>query len=212
MKLFLASALDKTIQLVLDRLPKIDRKYQVLFVANAAEPYEGDKWWVESDRKAFIDNGFDVVEIDLSKISKDEFISYSKNADILHVCGGSPLYFLSLVNKNKELKNCIINIIKKEELIYTGTSTGSMIMANSLEPDKHSKLDEEETELAESLSDFSGFGLVDFLIMPHCNQLEFADSNKDVVEHMHKYSIPFIMIHDHQLVFVENNKFEILSV
>lgn len=207
MKLFLASSLDKTIHLVLDRLPDTDKKRRVLFVANAADPFD-DKWWVESDRKAFADNGFDVVNIDLRKVTKDDFITHVKNADILHVCGGSTFYLLSLLNKNRELKNCIIDVIKKEDLIYTGTSTGSIIVSGSIEPYIH---DKEEAESIKDLSDFNGFGLVNFLIIPHCNQTDFTESNKDVVEHMHKYNIPFLMIHDHQLVFVEDNKFEILS-
>jgi len=95
MKLFLASSLDKTISLFMKKLPNVSKRRKVLFVANASDSYGGDKWWVESDRKAFSENGFDLSEIDLRNISKDNLTLQLKNADILHICGGSVFFICS---------------------------------------------------------------------------------------------------------------------
>lgn len=68
MKMFLASAFDKTATLFFERLPETVRRERVLFVANAADTHE-EKPWVERDRQAFVKMRFKVVDADLRKLS-----------------------------------------------------------------------------------------------------------------------------------------------
>jgi peptidase E len=96
MHLFLASAFDKTISKFLE-VSKIDpSKSKVAFVADASDVYESeDKWWVENDRKAFVDAGFEVGEVKLEDLAKNNKLL--DNFDIVHLCGGSRVkeHFLS---------------------------------------------------------------------------------------------------------------------
>jgi peptidase E len=131
MHLFLASAFDKTISKFLE-VSKIDpSKSKVAFVADASDVYESeDKWWVENDRKAFVDAGFAVEDVKLEHLASviDQF-------DILHLCGGSTLYLAYLMHKHN-----LIEFIREQvlsgKIIFTGTSAGSMVAAPSVALEK----------------------------------------------------------------------------
>lgn len=207
MKLFLASSLDKTLSLLKPLLSDVI-KTRVVFVANAADPYNKDKWWVDLDRERFKEFGYKITEVDLRNTSKDEFSNILKDADILHVCGGSVFYLINLIRK-KNLEEIFIKAIKNEEVIYTGTSAGSIIVSKSIASFSY---DEEEKEFIEAVPDKLGLGLINFGIVPHCNNADFIDGNKKTIEYLHKDKNPLIFIQDNQAVWVEDDKFKIISI
>lgn len=206
MKLFLASSLDETIALLESILNKPIKDNQVLFIANAADPLE-NPWWVDLDRKKFLGEGYKIVEADLRKLSKQEFIEKLENADIIHFCGGSVFYLLSIL-KREGFRDLIVEAVKENKLVYTGTSAGSIVVSKSNEIFKY---DPEEVKFADRVSDFSGLGLVDFVIVPHCGKSDFIEANKAVVEHMPEFPYPMIFLYDNQVVYVNDGKLEILS-
>ncbi len=65
MKLFLASSLDKTFPLLLQKFSKSPKESKVIFVANAADPFD-DKWWIELDKLS------KMAEVTLHTITKIE--------------------------------------------------------------------------------------------------------------------------------------------
>src|SRR3989344_6002372 len=196
MKLFLASSLDETISLLEPRLNKPVRDNRVLFIANAADPIE-NPWWVDLDRKKFLDAGYKITETDLRELSQEEFVRSLENSDIVHVCGGSVFYLLSVFKKNM-LGDAIVKAVRENKIIYTGTSAGSIVVSKSNEIYKH---DPDEVRFVDMVSDFSGLGLVDFVIAPHCGKADFVEANKAVVEHMPEFPYPMIFLHDNQVVY-----------
>ncbi|MEX2090589.1 MAG: Type 1 glutamine amidotransferase-like domain-containing protein [Candidatus Paceibacterota bacterium] len=205
MKLFLASSLDKTISLLKQRIPESAKR--VVFVANAADPCD-ERWWVDLDREAFKKHGFKIVEVDLRETDKDQFEQKLKSADILHFCGGSVFYLLSLL-KQKDLEGLIVDYVKGDKIIYTGTSAGSIIPSPALDIYKY---DTEEGKFYKNESESKGLGLVSFIILPHCNNQDMTENNKNVIEHAHKYSISLLLLHDNQAVWVEGEKLELLRL
>lgn len=205
MKLFLASSIDKTLSLLKQRIPKSANR--VIFIANAADPFD-DQWWIDLDRKAFKKFGFEIIEVDLRKIDKNEFEQKLKYANILHFCGGSVFYLLSIL-KQKNLENLIIKYVKNNKVIYTGTSAGSIIPAPLLSIYKY---DTEESKFFRSDMDSKGLGLIDFIILPHCSNPEFVENNKNVVERVHEIKIPLLLLQDNQAIWIEDKKLELLSI
>ena len=205
MKLFLASSFDKTVSLFKQRVPESAKR--VVFVANAADPTD-DPWWIDLDREAFKKSGFKITEVDLRNVGKDEFERVLENNDILHFGGGSVFYLLSLL-KQRDLENLIIDYVKNNKVIYTGTSAGSIIPSPALDLYKY---DTEEVKFYKSESESKGLDLINFVILPHCNNQDMAENNKNVVEHAHKHSIPLLLLHDNQAVWVEDEKLELLSL
>ena len=206
MRLFLASSLDKSATLLPEKLSALRNK-TVLFIANAADNHEGDKWWVRLDKEAFEKMGYKVLETDLRNISKADLTGQIKKTGIIHFCGGSVLYLILLIRENN-LSQIIVDSVKNGEIIYSGTSAGSMIVAKDL---SLSAFDPEEEQLVKKMGDYSGLGLADFLIMPHANNDGFLEGNKRMIEQLPKYNQPLIFIYDNQVVWVEDDKMEILT-
>src|SRR3989344_4609707 len=201
MKLFLASSLDKTVPLILKAFGQSIRGGKVVFVANAADNHKGDKWWVESDRKAFESLGCKIENMDLRNIDEGKFRSVVKGADIIHFCGGSVLYLISLIRKQR-IAGTLTELVKSGDLFYSGTSAGSMIVASDLSLCKY---DPEEKDIVENVSDFTGLGIVDFMIIPHADNSGFVEGNKKIMQHLPEYSEPLVVIYDNQVVMVEGD-------
>lgn len=206
MRLFLASSLDKVPALLKPLLPKADPI--VLFIANASDKHTGDKWWIDLDRKALEDIGCKIVEVDLRQTTEEDFSVLLRDADMVHFCGGSVLYLIELI-KAKKFRELIVNFVKAGGL-YTGTSAGSMIVSSDLTLCTTDPEEKESVDVSK-IKEYSGLGLIDFLIIPHCNNADFVASNKDLVELMPQTNRPLIWIYDNQAIMVEDNNFQILS-
>ena len=208
MKLFLASSLDKTISLFSKKLTRPIKGRRVIFITNAADNHKGDKWWIKFDKDAFIKIGCNLVEVDMRQITKKDFKSELEKSDIIHFCGGSVLHLISVIKK-RNFSKLIINAVRKDKIIYSGTSAGSMIVAkdlslNAFEPD--------EKQYLKETKDYSGLGLVNFMVMPHCNNKYFVKGNKKMIENLSGASQALIFIYDNQAVWVEDDKLEVVSV
>jgi len=210
-KLFLASACDKTLSLLPDLIGESRRSKRVLFVANAADNEKGVKWWVEQDRAAFEQLGCELcelIDLDLRKISKEKLRAELETGDVLHLCGGSVLYLISLLKK-RELLDIIIKAVHDESVTYTGTSAGSMIAAQDLSLCRY---DPEEKEYVNDPEDLSGLGLVNFLTLPHANAEFFIEINKKMIEKLPEHDQALVVLYDYQVVWVNDGSSKILTV
>lgn len=206
MKLFLSST-SEALPLLKKRLPKNGKGVKVLFSENAANPIPGNHFWVKNDKKAFEKMGCKVIEIDLRNISKSEFVKLLNTSNVIHFCGGSAAYLMSLL-QNKSFNTPISKMVKAGKLIYSGTSAGSMIATDNL---KLITFDEDEKEFIKQMKNHSGLGLANFLLIPHCNQPEFIEYAKSIVGHLPKNLEPLVLISDQEAVWVVDGKFEIIS-
>lgn len=206
MKMFLASAFDKTATLFLKCLPEMARKERVLFVANAADTHE-EKPWVERDRQAFVKMGFEVVDTDLRTLSVREFARLAEEIGLLHVCGGSVLYLNALL-KRTDADQTIKRFIRGDKIVYTGTSAGSVVMAPSVELYRY---EAGEGKFVADTKDFSGLGLIDVLILPHANRAKHIEDNQNIIKHVPEQSLPVLLLHDNQALWIEDEKMELLS-
>ncbi len=208
MKLFLASSLDKTLPLLKSFIGRQDAsEIKILFVPNAADPYK-EKWWVDLDRNKFLELGYKVNEIDVRNMEEVEFSKVLAEVDILHICGGSVYYLIDLIRK-QNIEHVIIDAVKSDRIVYTGTSAGSIIVSESIAAFSY---DEEEKEYIAKVPSKEGLGLIHFGIVPHCNNSEFKEEHKKIIEHMSKDPTPLIFIQDSQAVALEGDSFKIVSV
>lgn len=205
MKLFLASSFDETANLLKDKVPSIN-KMKVIFVSNPADNAKGDKWWIELDRKAYEKLGCEINEVDLRNETEETLRKHLEEGNILHVCGGSVLYTISLIKK-RGLFDLIKEFVVNEKVIYTGSSAGSMICADDL---SLCSVDPEEKENVGTITDYGGFGFVNFLIVPHCNNADFTEANIEMTKVMSKHNKPALFIYDNQAVWVQDDEFVIL--
>lgn len=206
MKMFIASTLSDTIGLFVKKLDA--GCYNVLFIANPADKFK-NKYWVNKDRYAFKSKGFDVEDIDLTEITLSKFKKEIKQFDIIHICGGSALYILKLL-KDNGMFNVILNEVKRGQIIYTGTSAGSMIMSPNISFCADDE-DEQEAGMVGKLKDMTGFGLIPFYIMCHAQERYYIPSTKKSMDKLPRNKLPILFLNDNMALWVEGKKIEFLK-
>lgn len=198
--MFLSSTIDKSIQLLI----KKTRKRRVLFITNPSDPFK-KKYWMKNEIRAFENNGFNVQ---LCDIRKDTPLLISEFG-IVHICGGSALYILDLLKRTRWY-SVLKSAIRKERVIYTGSSAGSMIMAPSIWF-AHDDEDETEAGMTKIITDYSAFGFIPFYIMCHSQDKYYIPSTKKSIDRLPYNKLPILFLNDGMALWVENNKIEFLN-
>ena len=216
--LFLTSSFPGTAKLIFDFLPK--KKYQVAFVTTAANLHDPEKrTWVEKGRDILQKWEWDIKEVDIAEKNEDEVRDELNDCEIIFVEGGQPIYLL------EQMQKCNFKKIIEEKLadgvIYIGESAGSIVAGESVELWK--KIVAKEIADSEKLmqyknvelESYQGLQLVNFYLWPHWNCKTQPKKDKrfrsllDNLELLYSQDQPMIILNDNQLVYVEDEKFEI---
>lgn len=206
MRMFIASTFSDVVNLFVQKLrPK---KWSVLFCANPSDPFR-DKQYVNDDRIAFVKAGFKVVDVDVTKITRYELESLLKCHDIFHLCGGSAIYILKLL-RDKKMDVVLKNAIQKGDIIYTGTSAGSMIMAPDISFCADDE-DEQEAMMVGKVKNLKGFGLMPFYLMCHAQDRYYIPSTKKSMDRLPKNKLPILFLNDNMALWIDNGRFEFLK-
>jgi dipeptidase E len=127
------------------------------------EPY-----FVHDSRKRLQLMGFEIVDIFVDREDIAEIKSKLRSVDGLFVAGGNTFYLMQELRR----KN-LVELLKFEILAglpYFGESAGAVILAATIEP--FALFD--SPDAAPELTDYTGLGLVDFLPLPHVNQVKYV--------------------------------------
>lgn len=206
MKLFLASSLGTTAKLLSLKIGN-PKSWNVLFISNAADAVGSGAPWVLSDRRALIGLGYNLIDLDLREVDEVVFTEKLRGVDMIHFCGGSVVYLISLLRK-QGLVDVLISAVRSGKVVYSGTSAGSMIVAEDL---SLTVFDSEEQPFLKDFVDKSGLGLVNFLIFPHAQHASVVDSQKVVLENFPNTPYPILFLSDEWVVWSEDGKMEILK-
>ena len=123
------------------------------------------------------------------------------NAGLIYVCGGNTFSILKRL-RELNLDQEIIDLVK-EGTIYVGVSAGSIIAGPSIEiAGWGSEGDQNEV----NLTDLTGFNLTNVAVFPHYHE-ELAD---EVKEFKKKVAYPVVPLTNEQLVFIEDNNYQII--
>ncbi len=134
---------------------------RVLYITTASDgDTDDDKSWMDIEFKTILDLGIAKENIIEYKIGKSQ-VDLSK-FDIMYMMGGNTFYLLDIIRKNRfdiDIKKFI-----NDDKIYIGSSAGSEILGNSIDV----ALGYDENNVG--MTDFTGLGIVDGLVIPHCNR------------------------------------------
>ena len=165
------------------------------FIATASE-LEENRDYMYQDREDLAKMNYKVIEIDISKESKQDILKKFKIVDSIFVAGGNSFYLLQqLINKDvlQELKEFANN------KIYIGSSAGACIACPSIEYAQ--KLDQKAQ--APLLSNYKAMNLVEFYILPHYKSKEKYTKLADEIEKEYmKYK--FIKLSNNQAIVVDS--------
>ena len=173
------------------------------FIATASE-LEENRDYMYQDREDLLQMNYKIIEIDISKESKQDILKKFKLVDSIFVAGGNSFYLLQqLINKDilLELKEFANN------KIYIGSSAGACITCSSIEYVQ--KLDDKAQ--APLLNDYKAMNLVDFYILPHYKSKEKYTKLADEIEEEYN-NYKFIKLSNNQAIVVDRvNNYKILE-
>lgn len=164
------------------------------FIATASE-LEGNRDYMYQDREDLAKMNYKVIDMDISKQSKQDILKKFKVVDSIFVAGGNSFYLLQqLIIKDvlQELKEFANN------KIYIGSSAGACIVCPSI--DYAQKLDDKSQ--APLLNDYKAMNLVDFYILPHYKSKEKYTKLVDEIEEEYK-NYKFVKLSNNQAIVVD---------
>lgn len=140
---------------------------RVAFIVTASRDKAKNKY-NQRDRDIFLNNfRCELVDfIDLEDTAGFDFSNYN----IIYVAGGNTFKLLKYA-RAADLSNSIINLLNRGGL-YIGVSCGSLILSSSV------LVAEGRDENKEGITDYSGFGIVPYIIYPHYSPSDEAEITK----------------------------------
>lgn len=173
------------------------------FIPTASE-LDDDRWYMEKDRTAITNMGFNVIDIEISSESKTEITDKLARVDAVFVAGGNTFYLLQKL-KEKDVLSNLADFARHKT--YIGASAGSCIACPSI--DYLDKLDDKNQ--APLLVKYNALNLVDFYILPHYNSKDKYTNGANQIEATYP-NRKFIKLPDNQAIIVnEKGSYEIVA-
>lgn len=194
-------------QILLSSNKKIIKKYikensNIGFIPTASE-LDDDRWYMEKDKEDLIKMNFNIVNIDITKESKQEIIGKFNSVDVIFIAGGNSFYLLQQLKVKNVLRELIDFATDK---IYIGSSAGSCIACPNI--DYVEKLDDKLQ--APLLDNCNAMNLVDFYIIPHYRSKDKYTKLADEIEKDYS-NYEFIKLSNEQAIIVNKNNCEVVE-
>ena len=202
--LFLASVARNTLNKFVESLDCPPSALKVAFVPTAGNIIK-DNWFVTEDRNKLIDLGFTVIDLNLEGKTKNQLLEEMNDIDIIFVAGGNTFYLLQETRKS-QFDEIVTEFVNKG-IPYIGSSAGTLLAGPSVEL----ALDIDDQNEATDLNSYEALSLVDFVVMPHCDDKDFKDKIDKNLQKYKKYKYKIIKISDNQAVVIKENSFKIIS-
>ena len=148
--------------------------------------------------------GLAVGELDVATVSYETAKTQLEAADIIYVSGGNTFYLLQELRRTGT-DELLVREIDKGKL-YVGESAGAIVVA----PDIGYSAAMDSVEKAPGLDDYTGLGLVDFFVVPHCGNWEMGKAAEEILA-AHADGLPLRAIDDNQAILVRGEAVEILG-
>jgi dipeptidase E len=195
-KLFLTSHAVYTLPLLNQLTTKDPKNSTVAFIATAADPYK-NKEFVDVDRQAMQNLGYTIKEIDLKECQHERLEDALSNVDIIFVAGGNTYYLLDWAKKSGFYS--LVKKLVERGIIYIGSSAGSVVCCPTIDIARRF----DPPEAAPDLTDYKGFDLVDFLLLPHVQKEKYRDRIKQTVLEWEDKGYLVKQLTDAQVIIVE---------
>jgi dipeptidase E len=203
-KLFLSSYFAGVAKLLPDFIGTSCDGLNCVFIPTASN-VEKVTFYIGTDKKALEKLRINIDELDISKAPKETIKTKIANADIIFVEGGNTFFLLQELKRTGTDKLIIEHINKGKP--YIGASAGSMIVSKDIEYVKHM----DNPDAAKDLhNDFLALSLVDFCIVPHCNNFPFKKAAAKIISE-YSETLDLRPIHNAQVVIVKDDKNETLT-
>lgn len=207
MKLFLAShglpQLESTMQRLHDMVGDDKR---VLFVDNAKDelPAEDRAAHVEEKRQEFTAAGFDFYELDLRNYfrSPDQLKPLVVAAPFIWVSGGNT-FVLRRAFAYSGFDSLLVNALKSTNMVYGGSSAGSIIMTKTLRGTEHGDNPYIVPDGYNGEIIWDGLGLVYPQLVPHYQSKWFEHEAQAMVDYFEQNGMRYETLKDDEAYLVD---------
>ncbi len=182
--------------------------FRTAFITTPVEPTSeaSDLSWLQVDRKAMVDAGFDLLDYTITGKNIDQIKQDLSDIDIIYMSGGNTNYLLE-----QSQKSGFIGFIRDyvaQGNPYISTSAGSIIAGQQLPPylwDDH--------HMVPNLRDYMCFNLVDFTVVPHWGSRWFNELYLNGrMDQIYSNSESYVLLNDNEYVEVKDDNFRIVDV
>jgi len=184
------------------------RPLKTIFITTPVEPKDEqvDLSWYETDRAALSASGFVFTDYTLTGKNSSQVKQDLAGYEAIYVSGGNTNYLLEQSQKSGFLP--LITDFVNSGKIYLSTSAGSIIAGPNLPP--YLRKDDRGVF---NLTDYSGYNLVNFTVLPHWGSPHFAAKYLGGrIKQIYDSKQPFILLNDHQYLAVQDQSFQIIDV
>jgi len=189
-------------------IDKSPSELKVFYTPTAAEPYE-NKLFIDEDRRQLHEAGVNFEEFNLKEIDKQDadatFKQLFQDVDVLIVGGGNVFYLLQ-----ESLRTGFDEVVKrlvKSGVWYVGASAGAVIAGSTIEP----LAPMDEPSIASDLQTYDGFGLVDFVIIPHFANERFKESAEAGVAICKGKGLEYKAITNEESILVQDTQIKVVT-
>lgn len=190
---------------------------KLAYVKNSqdAELSEVRNYTTPARKESFESLGFDFEELDLRDYFGKEAELEEKLKDFgVVMCAGGNTFILRRAMRSSGLDKILQKRLRDDSILYGGWSAGACVTAHSLKELARGDLPGPDVvpdnyPIKETI--WEGLGLVDFLVVPHCNMEWFKDDAEIIIQNLEKSKAPYYALNDGQVVIVNGNKVKVLE-
>lgn len=175
---------------------------KLVFINTAAETESGDMQWLADDRKALVDAGWDVSDYTITGKTADQIKQDLEHFDYFYHSGGNTYHLLEQSQKSGYI-GLIQDWVRNQGKVYMGTSAGSIIAGPYL-PEYLLELEDMEEH---RMQDVTGYGFVNFIVLPHWGSSSFKERYlSQRMENIYREDVaPLALLNDSQYIHVSND-------
>ncbi len=206
--LFLTSHAASVISSVVKNIEISKTNRKLAFITTPAEGEEGDKWWLEEDRKSLENAGFDVFEYTFTGKKANDIKKDLSTAAFIFVSGGNTFYCLGKAQESGAIP-VIRDLVLNGGKIYIGSSAGSVIAG----PDIYPAYNIDDAPKVSNLKNYEGFGLTDLIALPHWGNERFKQRYmNERLDIAYNAQNKIILLRDNQYVFIKDDWYQIVAI
>ncbi len=175
-----------------DTLKDVNR---VAFIGNAKDMYE-DKSGLEKWRDFFRSRGKELDDVDLRDFNAESILEKLTQYDLMYFAGGNAFVLLEAIKESG--LDAVLGKILAAGVIYLGQSAGSVVMGKSI----YYLTEMDDPSFAKKLTDYSGLGYVDCVIVPHADNPKYAGA-VEAIRRMHSGKVNLKFLDEKEYIVIE---------
>jgi peptidase E len=171
---------------------------KVVFITTASNPTpeegrsDARSYQLESIEQLKQFPNWEVTELDIEKYEKNNLKDYLASFDVIFMDGGYTGYLMNVLNEYN-VPDFLFELLNSN-IIYIGSSTGSMIMSKTFTAAEWYPGEEDPKS-----ANISGLGLIDFEIFPH-----YKDDMLKEIQEKRSPNIDYYLLSDGQAISYDN--------